>query len=128
MTQFTECTETGIRGRLYLEGIQVRRGGVTISVENEQGESWQIVFDYYLAIRVADDGYRLMTAPQLPTSGCRVLEARESEFIGWIRQESAEMNANEVLIHTVVLTTDDIVEVVSFEPALIRHSTEPVVG
>ncbi|MBM4776687.1 MAG: hypothetical protein GQE15_03200 [Archangiaceae bacterium] len=93
---------------------------MTISVENEQGESWQIVFDHYLAIRVADEGYRLMTAPQLPPSGCRVLEARESEFIRWIRQESAGMNANEVLIHTVVLTADDITEVVSFESAVIR--------
>ena len=122
MNEFVERTDTGIRGRLYLENFQVRRGAVTITVENENRESWQLVFDYHLAVRVADEGYRLLSAPRLPPSGCRVLEARDSEFIRWIRQESEGMNENEVMIHTVVLTADDIVEVVSFEPAVIRSA------
>jgi hypothetical protein len=120
MSEFAERTDTGIRGRLYLENFQVRRGAVTITVENESGESWQLVFDFHLAVRVADEGYRLVSAPRLPPSGCgcRVLEARDSEFIRWVREESGGMT--EVMIHTVVLTVDDIVEVVSFEPAVVH--------
>lgn len=124
MSRFAERQNTGIRGRLYLEHLGIRRGNVVIRVENEDGEVWRVVFDHYIAIRVADEGFRLVSAPDLPSSGCRVLEARESEFIDWIQRESEGVAGNEQLIHTVVLTADDIVEVVAFEPAKILVGAE----
>ena len=106
-------------GRLYLRSLHVESGSVVIVVESDQFKS-SIVFDHYIAVRFASETFRIASVPELVSFGSRLLEATESEFIDWARREGHGMEGKHTIIHTVILTADDIIEVLAFEPAGIR--------
>lgn len=124
MTSFSARPEIPLDERVWLKQVMLERGAVTIKLESEAGQSWLIEFDHYVAVRVSDESFRLMSVPTLLEHRARVLESRESDFIGWAQAESAGMAGSHPLIHTVVLAAEDIIEVVAFEPAVIRTARD----
>jgi hypothetical protein len=85
-----------------------------------------IKFDSHLMYRVSDESYRLKRTSELSEFSF-VMKAEESSFIDWFHDESLNIYNKDRIYHFLILSSDDVIDVLSYEDPSITL-TNQVVG
>lgn len=102
--------------RLYLEGLHDDYEGFRLLLKGEgNSKMLRISFQFNLGFRNFDESDRLKTLNLIPElcSKWSLFKVKDSTFTKWVIEESLEKYTNEELIHYIIATPNDIVEVLS---------------
>lgn len=115
----------GIPQTLYLRSLKYDVDGLTISLQDmdEKSPMLTIYFDGFFALRIMDEGDKLIDSREIDKS---VLEmelekgsyykwslftVENSLYLEWFHRESLGVRQNTELVHYVIRSTDDVIEV-----------------
>lgn len=116
----------GIPNELYIDAIHQDAEGFRILIggRNELGMSiFRLKFESYIGYRNFDESYRLMSLDKIPVS-CRewgLFKTTDSSFINWIIEESGGRYSKGELLHFIVVTQNDIVDVIALEEPIVEE-------
>jgi len=94
-------------------------GSLTLMLEGARGTGVSVCFDGHVFYSKMDEGDALHTVHELKQSSCigaTLIEAFDSELLHWFSRESFGVRSGNVLTHYVLLTLDDVVNVISLDP------------
>lgn len=110
--------------RLYIEGLYDDYEGFRLLLrsENSQDSMIRIRFDAHLAYRNTDESERLQTLNNhAEISGhWSLFIAEESDFTEWLIVESCGIHSKIDVVHYMITTPNDIVDVLSVEAPIVE--------
>jgi len=104
--------------------FEVRRlsdesGKLSLDLLDESDNAITVTFDHYLVYRKIDEGNALKSLPTLKAAVDRriwIYNVPDSAFLEWFYEESYDIRRGEDLKHYAVITSNDIVDVISPSP------------
>ena len=98
-------------------------GSLRVTVADAAGVTFQIGFPGVQAFRLSDEGDRLEFVYELSSQHKKpfalVYEVRDSSFISWLNDESNGIWASQPKQHYVIVTNNDIIDVIArMEPGI----------
>lgn len=105
---------------LYVEGLHDDYEGVRILLKGEAEDAKMLVikFDPALSYRNTDEGDRHVLAREHPEvrGGGALFKAEQSGFIDWFNRENQGVRSNLDIVHYLIVTESDIIDVLSVFP------------
>ncbi len=91
-------------------------GRLEIGLLREDGSKLKLLFPTYLAYRKLDEGNALQTLSDAGSMlGRSFYRVKESDFLDWFIAQSRGIHVKDPLIHFVVMTINDIIDVICNE-------------
>lgn len=117
-----------LEGVFYLDALVDDFDGLSLYLSGED-HFVTVRFDSYLTYRNSDESERIDLVNEvsdLRLNSKLIVTVNESKFIKWIVEESKNIRKDDLLFHYVVLTPNDIVEIVSHDvPEIIKAIHRP---
>ena len=120
---------TEILQTLYLRGLEYNLEGLTVNVQSKDKNSpiLNIYFEGFFALRIMDEGDLLKSSYEIDEAILN-MEKKEgsyykwslftvenSLYIKWFHEQSLGVRKNEELIHYIIRTSEDVIEVLDIE-------------
>ena len=124
MTEIIKCDTPSINNieNIYIEKICDDYNGLCILVADESKfKKIQIKFDYFYGYRNFNESERLKTLythAEFSRSG--IYKTQNSPFANWLTKESLGIVKSDQVWHYVIITPEDIFEVLTPEPPVIQ--------
>lgn len=100
---------------LYLDEVRDNKSGLAFLFSDPNSKFHvEVKFDSHLMYRVSDESYRLKRTSELPEFSF-VMKADESSFIDWFHEESLNIYTKDRIYHFLILSSDDVIDVLSYE-------------
>jgi hypothetical protein len=100
---------------LYLDEVRDNKNGLVFLFSDPSSKfQVEVKFDSQLMYRVSDESYRLKRTSELPEFSF-VMKADESSFIDWFHEESLNIYTKDRIHHFLILSSDDVIDVLSYE-------------
>lgn len=117
MSTYREVLQEYAKSGPYdLEELVDRGGVLQLYLIGVRNKSLRIEFDSYIAYRKIDEGDAMVTLSQLATcgkAGKSFYQVASSEFVSWLLEQGYGVRSSQELLHYVVVTVDDIIDVIS---------------
>lgn len=106
-------------GLFYLEGLYDDYKGFRLILkgERESDEIVELLFENNLAYRNLDESQRLKTLNEnsILTKKWSFFKTKDSSFLDWFNNESYNIYKTEKLTHYIIVTPNDIVDIITDE-------------
>jgi hypothetical protein len=107
-----------------LQSLRDEGGVLTISLETSEGRAVYVRFTSHLAYRKSDEGDALVTLDEISATsvlGRSFYRVEESDFATWFENRSHGVRRSSNVVHTAILTMDDVIDVLSLDPPVIER-------
>lgn len=106
--------------KLTLKKIIDDENGLSIITETANNQEAIINFDFFYSYRNTDESYRLKTINELRCmSESSIFISTNSDYLDWFNYESLGIYSNEKQKHYVILTSENVIDVLSLdEPSI----------
>jgi hypothetical protein len=123
LSRCTSILQSREPSELYeLTSLVDEAGVLTLNLSSADGFNTQVVFDDCLAHRKIDEGDAFVTLSELARQGClggTFYRVDDSESLRWFRSESYGVRDTQDLVHYLLMTLNDVVDVIAIsEPAI----------
>lgn len=103
-----------------LDNCQYSSGHLNITLTNNDNIKLNIMFDWIHSFRITDEGDLLKIQSVLKGSmviGIYIVE--DSFYLRWFNEQSENIHADEKIIHYVVVTQNEVIDILSSENPLL---------
>jgi hypothetical protein len=108
-----------------LDRLIDERGVLSVHLLHESGHRLSLTFEGYLAYRKRDEGNAMRTLSDASGSGGlgkSFYRVEDSSFLEWFEADGYGLHRAEGLVHVVVMTIDDVIDIICQKVPLIAMS------